>query len=498
MSELYLRKIRLSNVRCIKEAEINFGKKEPGKGQLVEVIGDNETGKTAVHDGCLVTWDGGSSPNIIRHGAESAEGTILWSDGTLAVRTQTKTKSELTIVGREGVAVKAPASYLKKFGSWFSRDPLAFDDADPKERLKILLEISTVIFERAEIAECMGVIVSKLIPPSNDALDLQQFGRFFASIIERRALISHQRDEKAGFIETLRKTLQTAEDDDEAPVDWAARLADVELKLREIDATEKREQSAINEVVLTKRKLKANAIQSRTDAIQGEFSALLGFARAGREGEITAGLIDNLRVLSRDYVSLTLLNEGEAESVQAAKDRASTAREAIAGTRAEAQIGRDTQLKEQGTRESIASTTKDCAALSTLWDDFQAAAKALERLQKAKVDGSLLPGMAITPEGLITMQAPDGEPILWDDQNTATRLVKAIELCTRGTGEVWNGFIAMDGGERLGPKRKAQVKVAVEEAGIQALLFTVASPEWIAEHGPDIMSVPAGVLKVKK
>ena len=56
----------------------------------------------------------------------------------------------------------------------------------------------------------------------------------------------------------------------------------------------------------------------------------------------------------------------------------------------------------------------------------------------------------------------------------------------------------IDGGERFGPKRKKEINDAVVASGMQAIMCIVASPEWIAAHGPDIFSVPAGVLKVKK
>jgi hypothetical protein len=512
MDDIYISKIRLTNVRCLKEVEIGFGRKPSGQGQLVEIIGDNETGKSSIADMTLKIWEGGSEPSLIRHGASAAEGTMVFSDGTIAVRTQTMTKSELTIVGPDGATKKAPATYLKEFGSWFSRDPLAFDDASPKDRLKILLEISPVRFEPAGIEIAVGRDVAKLIPIPTDVLDLQGFRKFVSLVTERRALIGGQRDEKSSSIEALRKTLPTDEEDG-TPKDWAAELARIDGQVAEIDRKEKADVKAITDAVAPKHNELQGAIRTREDSLNKEFAALVGYAREGRKEEIKDTLEVGLLALAGLYGRLTILHEGEAESIQEVKTTAARDREAIAATRGEAQAGRDQKIKAGAVVESIQTFQAAAVRLTAIYDALAAAAKELEKLRKTKVDGALMPGLEVREDGSIWMNQID-----WDAQNTATRLMKSIELCSRGTGERWDGFMACDGGERLGPARKEEFRKAVVASGMQALLFTVASKEWMAgceacgtdgskpnpscpkhaSRGGDIRSVPAGVLKVKK
>jgi hypothetical protein len=497
MSELFIKKIRVTNARCVKEAVLNFGPKVPGQGQFEEIVGENAAGKTTLKEMIDKIWRGGKDPTLVRNGADVAEGSILLSDGHLSVRTHTRTESTLTIIGPEGVKVEGgPVTWLKRLGPWFSRDPVAFDDADPKKRLEMLLEMATdVTFEPAEIGKCLGREVAKTIPAPADVIDLKEFGKFHQSVVDRRAATGRQQKEKAGFIETLRKTLVAPEG---APVDWAARLAEVERQIAAIAKTEDSEISAIGRAAAVKR-LELNAdIRKLDDKAQSDFATMLASARSGDTNnpewdEDEPAVMATLRMLASRYQALNLLNEGEAESVQAAKDRASAAREALAAAKAEARAGADTQLREQGTLAGIDKTTTECQALSALYDSLDNAAHALDKLRKSKVDKALLKGMEVRADGLIYMNGID-----WDAENTATRLFNSIALCTRATGDIWDGFVCIDGGERFGPKRKEEIRQAVIRSGVQAVMFTVASPEWIAEHGPDMQSVRGGFLTVAK
>ena len=432
----------------------------------------------------------------MRNGADVAEGTILLSDGHLSVRTHSRTESTLTIIGPEGVKVEGgPVTWLKKLGPWFSRDPVAFDDADPKKRLEMLLEMSTdIVFEPAELAKCLGKDVSKIIAVPSDAIDLKEFGKFYESVTARRAAVGNQRKEKAGFIETLRNTLIEREG---PVVDWAAKLTEVEHQIAAITINETSEIGTIRNAAAEKRTNLSAVIRQMDDAAQAEFTQLLGYARSADQESLHQSLNVGQTLprllcdLVKKHAALRLLNEGEAESIQAAKDRASAAREAIANDRAQARQGADVQLTEAGTMKSIEKTTAECTELSSLYDNLAAAAHALEKLRKSKVDKSLLKGMEVRADGLIYMNGTN-----WDADNTATRLFNAIALCTRSTGDIWDGCIFIDGGERFGPKRKAQIREQVIKSGVQAVMFTVASPEWVAAHGPEMQSVREGFLTV--
>ncbi len=503
--EVYIKKIRLTNCRNIREAEINFGRKEPGEGQIVELVGDNQQGKTTIRDMVLKIFEGGKDPGLVRNGAEVAEGTIVLSDGHVITRTHSRTESTLNIVGPSGVKVEGgPATYLKRFGSWFARDPVAFDEgrypgatSEADARIKILLEISDVVFEPAEIETAIGPVVAKLIPPPDDAIPLQalkkdqlDIGKFLKRVTEHRAQVGNQRDEKTNSIEALRKTLPV-DDSETAPKDWAAELRQIETKIAAIDKEERDGLETIKSTVSLKRGAINAECRKSEDAIQAEFQALMLRARGGRPEEIGDTLEVALVDLAGKYVRLRTLNEGEEEALEAAKKRASEAREALAGDRATAQAAATEQIKAGAVRDSIATFQAAATKLTATYDALVTAAKNLEKLRKSKVDGALIEGMDVKDD--IYMNG-----IKWPDINTADRLFYSMQLCTRGAGDAWCGFFVIDGGERFGPKRKKEIAYAVVASGEQAIMCTVASPEWIKANGPDIMSVPAGVLKVKK
>lgn len=479
--ELKINKITIDNAKIIEHLELKFGFNQPGHGELIEIEGANETGKTTIYQSVVGMFEGGKHPKLIRRGSDAAECVFSLSNGVQMIQRHTPSESTLVITGPDGATIPGgPRTYIKRLANSFACDPLGFDmETDPAKRLKFLLEMSPVRFEPAEISEAMlpensansnsTLDARNLVPVPNDVLDLKTFGKFVDGAKERRALLGNRRDEKASTAVSLRKSLPES-DSDEAPKNWRGELEGIAARRSTVDKIERDDVSDITRQATLQRATIQSEIKLEEDALHAEHMRKVQALADKRQSR------------------MKIVDELETKEIADIRAKNASAKQNLAAEEATARAAHENQLKVSSNRDLAFKFGDEAAVLARQYESVAVAINGLDTLRKSKVDSALLPGMEIDGKGEIFV---DGIP--WDEQNQATRYMKAIELCTRGLGEL--RFFAVDGGERLDPTNKTLFREAVVQSGLQAIICTVASPENIEKYGPDLRSIPASAMK---
>jgi cell fate (sporulation/competence/biofilm development) regulator YlbF (YheA/YmcA/DUF963 family) len=490
--EVRIVKIAIKDARRIKYAEINFGAPKPGKGQLIELFADNDQGKTTLHDMCKSFFEPGKHPDLIREGCEQATAVMDLSNGVQIVRTHRADESTYDVIGANGVQIPAPASYLKKLAKGFAFDPLRFDEAEPKEQLQYLLSISDVGFTPQELVEKMGP-AAELVTFQAEQLDLAGFGKFHKLVTDTRAATGRRRDEKASTVESLRKNLPS-QDAGQQPRDWANELAALQRTRDQLagfltdDIRDISEQAREEREATSKPEAPTDAIQNM-QAVAGSLLDIIRTLPINKRAAVLRATFDQLsEAIKNDEITrITAIDEKERKAIEAVTAKGASDREANAVKLQEAQDAIQANAGVNANRALANKLQAECDDLNAEYDALDKAAKDLDALRKSKVETGFVRGLEVREDGKIYI---DG--VYWRTQNQASRYLKAMEIVAQGVGDL--GAVFVDKGESLGPGARAAFKKAVEKSGLQVLLFSVATPEQIKTYGPELQTIPPGVV----
>lgn len=108
--------------------------------KIVEVVGDNATGKSSVLRALQSALEGGkSAPDSPIHNGESKAKVIVQTDDyTITEKFSAKGGRSLEVVAVDGSAIKSPQALLDAMIGRVSFDPRRFTDADAKEQVNML------------------------------------------------------------------------------------------------------------------------------------------------------------------------------------------------------------------------------------------------------------------------------------------------------------------------------------------------------------------------
>jgi recombinational DNA repair ATPase RecF len=176
------------------------------------IVGENGTGKTSLLAAIDSVFSGGHDPDLIRQGAEKAIIVLTLTDGTIIRKTIKAKDSELEILTSDGGKKRAPASYLKELASGIAFDPVAFLEAEPKQRAKFLLDKLPLHFTVHEINEALDAIVEVR------SADLARFNEIRDGAYSKRTDICRRFRDVEGVVTQMQSALPS---DDSA--DWSAK-----------------------------------------------------------------------------------------------------------------------------------------------------------------------------------------------------------------------------------------------------------------------------------
>lgn len=140
--------LQAENIKRLKAVDIT------PDGDTVVISGRNGQGKTSVLDSIWFALAGTAAqkgtPQPIREGEKKASVTLDLGDFTVT-RRWSDTKTDLTVLSKDGAKYGSPQKFLDEKLGALSFDPLAFAQMAPKEQLASLLELVDLPFVPAEL-----------------------------------------------------------------------------------------------------------------------------------------------------------------------------------------------------------------------------------------------------------------------------------------------------------------------------------------------------------
>jgi hypothetical protein len=405
-------------------------------GVLTVISGENGVGKTSVLLAIEACLCGGHTPNLIRHGAKSAEVVMTLDNGTTICKKITEKASTLTITTADGLEVPKPQAFVETLAGGFASDPLSFVDAKPKERLAYLQRALNISFLKEEIAEACA-----MKPPA--PVDLDGLELIRKQVYEMRTKENTLAKQADGTVQRLSATLA----DDEA-TDWKAELARIQAE----------RDKAQQEISGRRQQVTTEAAAARTEA--------------NRDADAKIREIDAER--TRQLAAIAIEEKAAFADIDA---QSRPAMDALTAQLATAQERAKRAAQNKGWRQEI--ETSRAAA-----DDHKAASasltlhiNAIDALKKQKLDSLPIPGVDLK----------DGEfycgGIPFDDLNTGEQFIKAFQIGSLQPGQL--GIMIADRAETLGPENWQAFQDAALASGYQIFATRVTG-------GPlDVRSISA-------
>lgn len=193
-------KIQIRNILGIKSLEF-----KPGK--ITTISGKNATGKTSFLQAIKGILGGGHDGTLLRNDTDEGEIVLVFDNGETLTKRMTMDKSSLTFEDGEGKKMKRGASYLKEIIDPVGLNPIQILTADPKTRIKMLLNSVPMEMPSDEIKFIAGVDRTE-----EDGHPLQVIEEIRKSIFEDRAYVNKKVVEGEVMVSEMRKTIPFQED----------------------------------------------------------------------------------------------------------------------------------------------------------------------------------------------------------------------------------------------------------------------------------------------
>jgi len=502
--ELAIVKLTIQDVMCIQHVELNLGRLPAGKGRLYEFFAGNEQGKSSLHDACASIFEPGKHPELIRDGASKAIVIADLSDGHQIIRTHEPTESSFDIIGPSGVAVSAPATFIKKLARGFAFDPLKFDKAEPKKQLEYLLSISSIEFTPAELAQAAGDAARMLefpdrpIPLSSPDSRDPHFGKFHKQVTDLRAATGRRRDERTSTIESLRKTIavQVGDGQIDESKDLSQELAALQTERDTLAAHLQHDVEDITEQARERREnpdetallAGVEATNNELVSVVAKMRSLLGKLPIAWRKTALRDIYQNVggELDEAEQRRIADIDAAEQRSIASIKASGAEARQQNAVRLAETTAAINAQAGIKANRDLKAQMERDVAVIVADYDALALAAQELDALRKSKLETSFVRGLEVRDD-LIYI---DG--VVWTKVNSAKRYEKSLEICAQGVGDL--GFVVADDGEKLDADSRNRFRKGVEKSGLAVILFSVSTPEQLKQYGPAIHTIPPGLI----
>jgi len=446
-----LKSVEIKDIGAIDEFRCDVG-------AVTIISGRNGSGKTSVLNAISTVFEGGHDPALIRLGAKSGEVILTLNDGAIIRKLITPTGSTLTVRTKDGGVVKGPKRYVESLAKGFAFDPLAFDEAPQKERMKFLLEALPVEFTPDELRRILPVA-------PNEPVGLNRLNEIRAGIYSDRADANRKVRDIEGSITTLEKSLPEGDG-----AEWKARAAAL---VEEI--SQKRETLAAAKADLDEQRARMKA-EKRSEA--DKQIQTLRKALADEEKRIDA---DTTAAEKRiDEEAAKIYEEGVTEI--------RTEMERLSSEHGTAKQKAEEWQRAEGIRLSIQRYQEELAGIN-----LRALTRAIEGIDRLKAEKlSTLPidGLDIKDGEIYVSGVP------WEHVNTSERYVIAIQLATLRAGEL--GLMVCDKAEHLDAERFEEFKAAIAQSGLTVIAARVDDGDLRVERISDSLGVSEDDMPANK
>lgn len=446
-----VKKLSITNVLGIAHLDI-----EPGN--VTEILGANETGKTSIIEALKAGLSGGHDATLLRQGATEGQIVLVLEDGVEITKDISAGESAVTVRHPQFGKISKTAAYLKKLVDALSLNPIQFLTAPKKDRVDQLLQAIPMQVTADQLRD-VPLIALNGINLEEHALTV--IGKIARTIYDLRTGVNRAEKEKRATANQMAETLPAESQNG----NWGDELQRTTTEFRELQRST---QAAIAETKQTHGgvadKAKATFLDRKRGILE-EADREIDVIRTNSQSEIRISEEQRDEILARV--------EREKEQALAALEADYRPKHAELNER----MGQAKAMVEQHAK--AASTRGFIAQLGAESDKLEAeAAKlthALGRLEILKA--SLLEKLPI--EGL---EVRDGDIFVaglpFDRVNESRRIRLAIEIAKLRAGSL--GLVAVDGLERLDPKTFAAFKKEAAKSTLQFVISRVTADEQLS------------------
>lgn len=457
---LQISHLKISNILGIDELEFS-------PEGFNEIRGKNGKGKTSVLEAIKAATGQGHDATLLRLGATEGEVVLVLDNGAEIKKRVTDLRSTTSVTDPDGKKVTKPAEFMKSLVDSLSVNPVAFLTAQPKDRVKVLLEAMPIEIDVERLESFSGM------PPIDDGSihGLAIIDEIRARVYADRTGTNRAVKEKDATINQLQLAMPD--------VPGGAEGNEDELRTTVEEAT------AAKDAELTRVRTKLDGIKTKNqtdiDAIRSEAQTKIDAVRAETQRQID-------EIKAKGIAEVEVINTASTAAVEAIQTAERTM-ETNAATQREKTIQKhaDTVGPINQTLEAIRTNrtahAKREQALETIklleqeLEDLKLDAanqtKALEDIDAYKLellDALPIPGVEIR----------DGEiyrgGVVFDRLNTAQQVEIAVEIAKLRTGDL--GICCVDRLECLDPDAFAAFREQVLESGLQLFVTTVNGEEF--------------------
>lgn len=411
-----LNKVSISNIMGLKELIF-----EPGS--IVEISGQNGSGKTSVIESIKAALQGGNDATLLRNGAEKGE-IVLELDSGMTITKTVKGKSSTTVTDSTGRKMPQPQTELDRLYDLFSVNPIQFLTAKPDKRAEVLLETLKIEVTDEELGidkYCQEILDKSTTNYSQIEDGLERIEKIHDTLYEKRTTVNSSIKDKKTTIEQLNKSIEgfdVVPGVIEAQIEELANLQKARLTAKEERNTEylNERDSQLNEIEeerakilaeLDERKQKAVAeYQAKKDDMYSRFE--LVFNKSEQELSVLRSKMQQIGAIN-NTLEIISSNEAELEILQ-----------------------------------------ENAESLNTNLDRIKAVK--LSKLANLPIKGLEIQGKNIFIDG-----------VPFDRVNTAKQISIAVEVAKLRAGEL--GIICVDGIERLDTNTFTEFKKQIEMNG---------------------------------
>ena len=432
-----------------------------------EIRGKNGEGKTSVLEAIKAATGQGHDATLLRKGSTEGEVVLVLDNGAEIKKRVTDLRSTTSITDADGRKVTRPAEFMKSLVDSLSVNPVAFLTAQPKDRVKVLLEAMPIVIDVERLESFSG------IPPIDDGSihGLAIIDEIRSRVYADRTGTNRAVKEKDATINQLQLAMPDvpggAEGNEDAlrlQVEEATTKKDAELnRVRDkLDGIKKENQTEIDRL-RTEAQTKVDAIRTEAQRQIDEIKAK-GIADVEEINGSANTAIENIQASEREWE--TRAGQQREKTIQAHTETVGPVNQTLEAIR----TNRSAHAKREQALETIKLMEKE---LEDLKNDAAAQTKALEDIDAYKLE--LLAALPIPG-----VEVRDGEiyrgGVVFDRLNTAQQVEIAVEIAKLRTGDL--GICCVDRLECLDPDAFAAFRTQVLESGMQLFVTTVNGEEF--------------------
>jgi len=289
---MLVNKIQIRNILGIESLEF-----KPGKINIIS--GKNKAGKTSFLEALKGVVGGGHDGKLLRNGTDEGEIVLVFDNGESISKKMTMDKSSVTFKDSDGKKMKLGASYLKEIIDPVGLNPIQILTADPKARIKMLLNSVPMEMPVDEIKFIAGLDRS-----DKDGHPLQVIEEIRKDIFEERAFVNKEAVNMETMVSEMRKTIPFQED----KKDWAIEVGALRTELEKLNEKNQAEIAVIAKQYDADLTNARQAAQKEIDEIKECLANRLDTLRVD-----DAKALDDIAIVNAPEIETLTLKIGEAD-----------------------------------------------------------------------------------------------------------------------------------------------------------------------------------------